>query len=127
MSAAMNATKTRPSRNIVAPIRAMRPRSVAYRVRAMCGASVSSTGCITGSPVIPLHPTGGTGTRSPPPGGRLDCTGLPLATADWRQAFPPGSARDQTVVRQQLADIVHGGVLGRQDEVRWLQRVSRQR
>src|SRR5690242_9022826 len=128
----MKATKTSPMRNMVTPIRAISPRSVAYRVRAIA-APPFPVRAACGGPVRPLKRTGRVAPCGPPAGqtwlaylnqrraGRTRSrTGRPSGTCQPTLSGP--SAGDEPVVRQQLADILDGGVLVRQDQVGRLQR-----
>src|SRR5438105_12404103 len=107
MIAAMNATKTSPSRNMVAVIRAVSPRSGAYLVRAAMTPPPfgPGCGCLPGSPqhcLAEMYPTD--------PAHKLNVSRK--------------SAGDETFAGEHLAHLVHARILGRKDQVRRLQAVG---
>src|SRR5512146_2151433 len=127
MMSAMNATKTSPSRNIVSVMRAVSPRSGAYRVRAI-GAPPYRAGSPT-DPSSPRHlrmyPNNAWGTLNVSAGSPVSRGRNPALS---RSRAGPGTRRTlfgELAVGQQPEHLRHVSVLRRQDDLGWVEVVVR--
>src|ERR1700730_16942458 len=123
MIAATNATNTSPSRNMVAVIRTVSPRSGAYLVRAAMTTPPFGPGWLCRRSQQPLKLV-----RIYPYNAGCQLNVTREYALGLRSGLDPGRlAWDEPFVGEHLADLVHARILVRKDQVRRLKSIRGQR